>query len=106
MDRWIGRSSLRYGEVERHFCLFYFKRADLPTPLLSLYLACCVPEYGEGAYTACMSCHVNLTPGVWTLKIKNLAYGQHSHTLLYVYESGVPILYHESKSIPWVLSMP
>ena len=39
------------------------------------------------------------------LEPKNLAYGQHS-TLLYVCDSGVPILYHISKSIPWVLSIP
>ena len=32
------------------------------------------------------------------------AYGQHS-ALLYLCDSGVPILYHESKSIPWVLSI-
>ena len=37
--------------------------------------------------------------------LKNPAYGQHS-ALLYVCDSGVPILYHESKSIPWVLSIP
>ena len=69
------------------------------------YLAFCVPEYGEVAYTVCMSCHVNLTPGVWMLTIANLAYRQHS-ALSYVCESGVPILYHEFKSIPWLLSIP
>ena len=35
---------------------------------------------------------------------KNPAYGQHS-ALLYVCDSGLEILYHESKSIPWVLSI-
>ena len=34
--------------------------------------------------------------------IKIPAYGQNS-ALSYVCVSGVPILYHESKSIPWVL---
>ena len=36
---------------------------------------------------------------------KNPAYGQH-WTLSYMWDSGVLILYHESKSIPWVLSVP
>ena len=35
-------------------------------------------------------------------KRKNPAYGQHS-ALLYMCDSKVPILYHESWSIPWVL---
>ena len=37
--------------------------------------------------------------------LENPAYGQHS-TLSYVCDSEVPILYHMSKSIPWVLSIP
>ena len=41
--------------------------------------------------------------GKW--RKKNPAYGQHS-ALSYVCDSGVPILYHEFKSIPWVLSIP
>ena len=36
---------------------------------------------------------------------KNSAYGQHS-ALSYVCDSGAPIWYHESKSIPSVLSIP
>ena len=40
-----------------------------------------------------------------TPEVKNPAYGKHS-ALSYVCDSGVPILYHESKSIPWVLSIP
>ena len=36
---------------------------------------------------------------------KNPAYRQHS-ALLYVSDSGEPILYHESKLVPWVLSIP
>ena len=35
----------------------------------------------------------------------NPAYGQHL-TLSYVCDSRIPILNHESKSIPWVLSIP
>ena len=31
--------------------------------------------------------------------VEVIAYGQHS-ALLYVYDSGVPILYHEFKTIP------
>ena len=38
-------------------------------------------------------------------KAKNPAYRQHS-ALFYVCDSGVPILYHVSKSLPWVLSIP
>ena len=38
------------------------------------------------------------------LATKNPAYGQHS-ALSYVWDSGVPILCHVSKSIPWVLSI-
>ena len=36
---------------------------------------------------------------------KNHTFGKHL-VLLYVCDSGVPILYHESESIPWVLSIP
>ena len=39
------------------------------------------------------------------VKKKNLACGKH-FALLYVCDSRVPILYHVSKSIPWVLSIP
>ena len=33
--------------------------------------------------------------------LQNLAYGQH----LYVCYSGVPIIYHESESLPWGMSI-
>ena len=36
---------------------------------------------------------------------ENQAYGQHS-ALSNMCDSGAPILYHETKSIPWVLSIP
>ena len=36
---------------------------------------------------------------------KNPAYGQHS-ALLYVCDQGVPIQYHQSEQIPWVVSIP
>ena len=39
------------------------------------------------------------------INIKNPAYGQHS-ALPYLCNLGVPILHHESMSIPWVLSTP
>ena len=36
---------------------------------------------------------------------KNPVYGQHS-ALSYICDEGVYILYHESESVPWVLSIP
>ena len=36
---------------------------------------------------------------------KKSAYRQHL-ALSYVYDSGVPKLYHESETIPWVFSIP
>ena len=41
--------------------------------------------------------------GSWSLQ--NPEYGQHL-SLLYVIDSGAPILYHESEPIPWMLSTP
>ena len=36
VDRQI-LTSPRYGEVDRQICIFYFRRADMPSLMLSLY---------------------------------------------------------------------
>ena len=56
-------------------------------------------------HTFLLSIHVCIAYKVTFAKTKNPAYGQH-WTLANLCDSGILILYHESKSIPWVLSIP
>ena len=62
---------------------------------------------GNGAGTV-MPANLEIWQSLFGLikrKAENTAYGQHM-ALSYMSDSGVPILYHESKSISWVLSIP